>query len=314
MSGVDPARLDALAAALDGLGELRRAEPLARHTTFGIGGPADLYFKAASREALAGAARAAREHGVPLFVLGSGSNLLVGDGGVRGLVIENNARRLDEPVAGDGSSVRLAGESGASFAATARRLCRDGYWGLEWAVGIPGTLGGAVVYNAGAYGGCLADVLSSIDVLEPDGGERRIAAAELKLEYRGSVFTRGLLKDRVILSLAFELRRGDAAEIMAYVAKLDEKRLATQPRGRNAGSIFKNPPQHPAWWLIDQAGLRGMRLGDAEISQKHTNFFANAGKARASEVKQLMDLASARVQQRFGIALHPEVALVGEGF
>lgn len=314
MSGIDPARLDALAAALDGLGELRRGEPLSRHTTFGIGGPADLYFKATSRAALAAAARAARAHGVPLFVLGSGSNLLVGDGGIRGLVIENDARRLEQPrPLGDGRA-RLCGESGASFAATARRLCRDGWWGLEWAVGIPGTLGGAVVYNAGAYGGCLADVLESIEVLEPDGSERRIPASELGLEYRGSVFTRGLLKDRVILALAFTLRRGDPAEIMAYVAKLDENRLATQPRGRNAGSIFKNPPEHPAWWLIDQVGLRGRRLGDAEISQKHTNFFANAGRAKASEVKQLMDLASARVQERFGIALHPEVALVGEGF
>ena len=165
MSVRDPLALDALAAALAGLGDLRRAEPLARHTTFGIGGPADLYLKITGRAALAQAATRARQAGVPLLVLGSGSNVLVGDAGVRGLVIENNAKQLNPPQALADGRVLLGGESGASFAATARRLCRDGYWGLEWAVGIPGTLGGAVVYNAGAYGGCLADALTTICLL-----------------------------------------------------------------------------------------------------------------------------------------------------
>lgn len=307
-------QLEQLAAELATLGELRRDEPLARHTTFGIGGPADLYFKATDGEALAAAAGAARRAHAPLFVLGSGSNVLVGDAGIRGLVIENDAKRLEGPAPAEQGRARLWGESGASFAGTARRLCRQGYWGLEWAVGIPGTLGGAVVYNAGAYGGCLGDVVHEIEVLEPDGSRRVMPAEELSLEYRGSIFTRGLLRDRVILSVSFELRPGDPAEIMAHIAKLDEKRLAAQPRGRNAGSIFKNPPEHPAWWLIDQVGLRGARRGDAEISVKHANFFANAGKARACEVKGLMDLARARVREAFGIDLHAEVALVGEGF
>jgi UDP-N-acetylmuramate dehydrogenase len=306
--------LDRLARCLEGLGTLLRSEPMARHTTFGIGGPADLYFKAADAGALARAALAARRAEVPLFVLGSGSNILVGDNGIRGLVIENDARHLTEPQAGEDGTAVLRGESGASFASTARRLSRAGFWGLEWAVGIPGTLGGAVVYNAGAYGGCLADVLTSIDVLEPDGAMTTIAAAQLSLEYRGSVFTRGLLRDRVILGVQFRLRTGDPSEVAAVIAGLDQKRRATQPPGRNAGSIFKNPPEHPAWWLIDQVGLRGAREGDAEISEKHANFFSNRGHATAAQVRRLMETAKERVHARFGIELHPEVALVGDGF
>lgn len=314
MSALDREKLELLAAELAPLGELRRDEPLSRHTTFGVGGPADLYIKVASAGGLAAAATAARRRALPLLVLGSGSNVLVGDRGVRGLVVENDAGTIVGPEPLPDGRERVAGESGASFAATARRLCRAGYWGLEWAVGIPGTLGGAVVYNAGAYGGCLADVLISIEVLEPGGGRRVLPAAALGLEYRGSVFTRGLLRDRVILSVEFALRKGDPGEILAHIARLDEKRRATQPRGRNAGSIFKNPPEHPAWWLIDQVGLRGERVGDAEVSAKHANFFSNVGRASARDVKTLMDRAGERVRERFGIELHAEVALVGEGF
>jgi UDP-N-acetylmuramate dehydrogenase len=247
-------------------------------------------------------------------VLGSGSNILVGDRGIRGLVIDNGALAVSELDPFGGGRVRLRCESGASFAATARRLCRLGYWGLEWAVGIPGTFGGAVVYNAGAYGGCLADVLVSVETLEPDGRQRSIPAAELQLEYRGSVFTRGLLRDCVILSTEFNLRCGEAAQVMDHVARLDEKRRAAQPTGRNAGSIFKNPLEHPAWWLIDQVGLRGERRGNAVISPKHANFFSNEGRASAADVAALIELARARVREHFGIELHTEVALVGEGF
>jgi UDP-N-acetylmuramate dehydrogenase len=314
MSAVEPGQLERLVAELTPLGNVRRGEPLARHTTFGVGGPADLYLKLTSVAGLAAAATAARRNRVPLLVLGSGSNVLVGDDGVRGLVIENDAGAVAEPERLPDGRERIACESGASFAATARRLCRAGYWGLEWAVGIPGTLGGAVVYNAGAYGGCLADVLISIEIVEPGGARRILPAAELGLEYRGSVFTRGLLRDRVILGVEFALRTGDPQHILAHIAQLDEKRRATQPRGRNAGSIFKNPPEHPAWWLIDQVGLRGERIGDAEISAKHANFFSNVGHASAHDVKTLMDRASERVRERFGIELHAEVALVGEGF
>ena len=306
--------LEDLVAELSAIAEVRRDEPLSRHTTFGIGGPADVYVKAKTLDELRRAAAVARRHGAPVFVLGSGSNILVGDRGIRGVVIENNAKGVGQPQEQPDGTVLLEAESGCNFPSLARRLCREGFTGLEWAVGIPGTLGGAVVYNAGAYGGCLADVLVKITVADENDRVRDIPAEELGLVYRGSVFTRGVLRDKVILSVQFRLRRDDPAAIMERVARLDEKRLAAQPRGRNAGSIFKNTPEHPAWWLIDQVGLRGMRVGDAEISQKHTNFFMNVGKARAADVKALMDLAQQRVRERFGIDLHPEVALVGEGF
>jgi UDP-N-acetylmuramate dehydrogenase len=296
------------------LGELtavRTDEPLRRHTTFGIGGPADAYVVARSADDLGRIGAACRRHETPFFVLGSGSNILVGDAGIRGVVIENRARRVEQLPDADMTTFRA--ESGASFAGLARHLAQQGWAGLEWAAGIPGTVGGAVVYNAGAYGGCLADVLVAI-ITANGKGERRIPASELGLVYRGSAFTRGRLEDQTILAAEFRLAPGDATELDRRVAELDERRLRAQPRGRSAGSVFKNAPEHPAWWLIDQVGLRGHRIGDAQISPKHANFFVNAGQARAADVKALMDLAREKVRERFDIELQPEISLVGEGF
>jgi len=301
-----------LVAELSTLGPLREEEPLARHTTFGIGGPADAYFVAGSPEALARALALCHHYQTPSFVLGSGSNILVGDLGIRGVTIENNATQVEGPRP-DGDGALLEAASSASLAALARSLARQGWVGLEWAAGIPGSVGGAVVYNAGAYGGCLADVLLSIRIANSKG-EHEVPAADLGLSYRGSAFTRGLLEGKAVLSATFRLLRGDAARLVERVSELDRRRLAAQPRGRNAGSIFKNTPEHPAWWLIDQVGLRGHRIGEAVISPKHANFFVNAGHARAADVKALIELARERVMARFGIELELEVALVGEGF
>jgi UDP-N-acetylmuramate dehydrogenase len=301
-----------LVAELAGLGPVREEEPLARHTTFGIGGPADAYLVAGSPEALAQALALCHRYQTPFFVLGSGSNILVGDLGIRGVTIENRATQVEGPRP-DGDGALLQAASGASLAALARSLARQGWAGLEWAAGIPGTVGGAVVYNAGAYGGCLADILLSARIANSNG-EHEVPAADLGLVYRGSALTRGLLEGKAVLSATFRLQRGDAAQLVERVSELDRRRLAAQPRGRNAGSIFKNTPEHPAWWLIDQVGLRGHRIGDAVISPKHTNFFVNAGHARAADVKALIELARERVMARFGIELELEMALVGEGF
>jgi len=297
---------------LRGLSPVRLDEPMSRHTTFGVGGPADYYAVAASEDQLLALTDAAQRHGVPFFVLGSGSNILVGDAGIRGLVIENHCTGCEAPIPHNGS-FRLRAASGSSFAALARRMAHAGLAGLEWACGIPGTLGGAVVYNAGAYGGCLADVLLSVRVTN-GGPPVEIAASELALGYRGSAFTRGILTGKLVLSADILLQQGDATALTQRIADLDARRLAAQPRGRSAGSIFKNAPEHPAWWLIDQVGLRGHRIGDAEVSTLHTNFFVNRGRACAADVVALMDLARQRVQERFGIGLEAEVALVGEGF
>ena len=304
----------ALVERLSAIATVRTGEPLSRHTTFGVGGPADVFVVAEDAEQLARIVIACREFDAPVFVLGSGSNIVVGDGGIRGVVIENRARALAGPEADGRGGFVFRAESGASFAGVARALARQGYAGLEWASGIPGTLGGAVVYNAGAYGGCLGDVLRSIRIINGTGAAKDLPAADLDLVYRGSVFTRGQFRDRVVLAAEFTLWPGDAPSLMTRVQELDVRRLSAQPRGRNAGSIFKNPPERPAWRLIDDAGLRGHRIGDAMISDKHCNFFLNAGHARAADVKALIDLARDRVRERFGVELELEVGLVGEGF
>jgi UDP-N-acetylmuramate dehydrogenase len=296
-----------LAAALEPYGEVRRDEPLARHTTFGIGGPADVFVTVREATGLAAATRAAQDAGLPVFVLGSGSNILVADAGIRGLTIDNRAR--GEAPDSTGLNYRL--ESGTSFAAFARKMCRMGLDGLAWAVGIPGTLGGACVYNAGAYGGCLADVLTRVRLQEPGGRDAWVDAGELGLVYRGSAFTRGQFAGKTVLEAEVRLTHGDAKALVQQAAGYDARRLTAQPRGRNAGSTFKNPPEHPAWKLIDEVGLRGAERGEAAISDRHCNFFVNYGNARAADVAWLIAEAQRRVKERFGIELEREVEFVG---
>ena len=302
---------EAFLAELRAMGPVLLDEPLSRHTTIGTGGPADAYFAARTEEQLRAALRAARGHAVPLFILGAGSNVVVLDGGVRGLVIENATDHVEGPVL-NGAGFKVGAASGVSLAALARRLAFAGYAGLEWACGIPGTLGGAVVYNAGAYDRSLLDVLKGVRVVDPANGILEMRPEELALGYRNSAFTRSAMRGHVVLSLDLALQKGDPAALRAHVRELDARRLAAQPRGRNAGSMFKNPAEHPAWWLIDQAGLRGHRIGKAQTSDQHTNFFLNLGGAKVADVLALMELTRSRVRERFGVELENEVALVGE--
>jgi len=300
---------------LERIALVKRDEPLARYTTFGVGGPADAYVAVSTAAQLADTVRACQRASVAFFVLGSGSNIVIGDRGIRGVVIGNQAGTATAPesIPNGESHFLVRADAGSSFAALARHLAFAGYAGLEWACGIPGTLGGAVVYNAGAYGGCLGDVLKRIAVATRDG-DLEIAASDLGLVYRGSAFTRGLMAGRAVLWAEFSLWPGDAAELSARVRDYDQRRLAAQPRGRNAGSFFKNPRGQPAWKLIDAAGLRGHRVGGVEFSAKHCNFMVNVGGATAADVFALKSLAQTRVRGQFGVGLEPEVALVGEGF
>lgn len=294
-----------LRAMLESFGDVRNAEPLSRHTTFGVGGPADLFVTVRSATALGGATKAAREAGVEVFVLGSGSNVLVADAGIRGVVLDNRARAEER------TDLSFRVESGMSFAAFARRMCRLGLDGLAWAVGIPGTFGGAVVYNAGAYGGCLADVLTRVRLQTADGRDSWVDASDLGLVYRGSMFTRGQFAGQAVLEADVHLELGHTKELLARAAGYDSRRLTAQPRGRNAGSMFKNPVDRPAWRLIDAVGLRGARRGDAAISERHCNFFVNDGNAHAEDVAWLVREAERRVSEHFGISLQREVAFVG---
>jgi len=301
--------------ALGGRATVRQDEPLSRHTTIGIGGPADAYVIPRSASELRDVLELSRDQGVPVFVLGSGSNIVVGDRGMRGVTIENRAQSLsDASTATDGGRYLFRAETGCSFAGVARQLAFAGFAGLEWACGIPGTIGGAVVYNAGAYGGCLGDVLQRVCVWDAEHGDVVYDASELGLVYRGSAFTRGLMAGRAVLWAEFALWEGDASELRGRVADYDARRLKAQPRGRNAGSFFKNPPGQPAWRLIEAIGMRGYQVGGAQFSEKHCNFLINAGGASASDVSVLKATAESRVREQFGIDLDNEVTLVGEGF
>lgn len=303
-----------LVTALRLVAPVREAEPLSRHTTLGIGGPADLYVKVATVGVLVRVLDLAHQFGLPWWMLGAGSNVLVGDDGIRGIVVEYDAKAVRGPTPLPDGGVRFRVEAGASLAGVARRLSREGYAGMEWAVGIPGTFGGAVVTNAGAHGVSLSDNLAGVQVAQPGVGLRDIPVSAFDLAYRESVFTRGGMTNVAVASVALDLHADDPTAIAVRVAQNDAHRLTAQPPGRNTGSMFKNPTGESAWRLIDAVGLRGARCGGAQITPKHTNFFQNTGGARAAEVVTLMHLAAARVRDRFGIELEPEVRLVGEGF
>jgi len=293
------------------LGEVHLDEPLARHVTFGVGGPADAFFVALTEDQLRGGFALARSNDVPVFIFGSGSNVLVGDGGVRGLVIENRTDAIVGPAQnGAGLKVRVA--SGVSFAALARRMANAGYAGVEWACGIPGSLGGAVVTNAGAYEHSLAPALVGARLADGKGVIAELTADELDLTYRNSAFSRGQITDRIVLSVDLRVQDGDVRELKAKVKELDRQRKAAQPPGRNCGSVFKNPADHPSWWYVEQVGLRGHRIGQAQFSERHANFILNLGGAKATDIMSLIRLAQERTREQFGVELDTEVMMVGE--
>ena len=300
-----PLPVDALADLRAAFGErLLVGESLARHTSARIGGPADAFLAAHTVEDLRRAACLAWAHGVPLLVLGGGSNVLVSDAGVRGLVVHNRTSR----VAFEGT--RLCADSGVSTIGLARRCIRRGLAGLEWAVGVPGTLGGAVFGNAGAHGGDMAASVDHIEVATP-AGDGRLSGADLAFEYRASALKRAP-RPLVILRVALQLREDDPAAIQARADAYTEHRRRTQPPGATVGSMFKNPPGDYAGRLIDAAGLKGVRVGGAQISEVHANFFLNAGYASAADVRALIELAREEVARQFGVRLELEIELVGE--
>ena len=279
-------------------------EPLSRHSSARIGGPAEAFLAARSVHDLAEAAQIAWEYDVPLFILGGGSNILISDAGIRGLVVHNRAEGLHF----DGTQV-LA-ESGVSTISVARRSVKRGLAGFEWAAGIPGTIGGAVFGNAGAHGGDMAGVVVYADVITPEG-ERRLSNADLAFEYRSSILKREPQR-AVVLRVLLQLEAGDPDVLTSHLEEFRDYRRRTQPPGATIGSMFKNPPGDYAGRLIDAAGLKGTRIGGAEISTKHGNFFLNVGDANASDVRALAELARREVREQFGVELELEIELVGE--
>lgn len=293
----------------------RRNEPLAPHMFLKIGGPADWFLTVETNDRLIEAVRAAREEGCSVFTLGAGTNTLIGDGGVRGLVIQQRCAAFDVPdYRSGGETTVVEAEAGALFTTLSRTLSSAGWAGIEWAEGIPGSMGGAVVYNAGAYGGCLRDVLVDLECIDRGGGLQRMGWDEAQLGYRSSDFTRGRLAGWMITRMRIRLRRGDPARSMRLLDEVAEQRRRAAPRGLSGGSTFRNPAGHQAWELIDSVGLRGQRMGGAEISREHCNYFMNVGNASAADMAALMRLAQERVYERHGVRLEAELTSVGEGF
>ncbi len=282
-----------------------KAEPLSRHTSFKIGGPAELFARPSSVAELRECLDFAGREGLPVFYLAGGTNLLVRDGGIKGLVLKLDGEFKDIRIEG----TRVHAGAGANLALVAKKAAVQSLSGLEFAVGIPGSLGGGLVMNAGAHGGQLADVVRKIGFI--DAGElKEIGPEEAGFEYRNSRFKNsGLL----LLWADMELKAGDKAAIEARMEEVLAKRKATQPLELpNAGCVFKNPAGNSAGRLIEQAGLKGRRQGGAMISELHANFVVNMGGAKAAEVLALMDEARRAVKEKFNVYLENEVLVVGE--
>jgi UDP-N-acetylmuramate dehydrogenase len=281
-----------------------RDAPLAPHTSLRIGGPADFFLRVTTEGDLAGAIAVAREHELPVFVLGGGTNLLVADRGIRGVVLQNGWREASV----DGAIVEAS--SGTELAHVAARAAQAGIEGLEWMATVPGSVGGAVHGNAGAFGSETADALVDAELMDLNGDRWRAPLTELRYAYRTSALQGTPI---VCLRARFRGRAGERASAVRKIKEMANERMRKQPLAQpNTGSIFRNPPGDHAGRLIEAAGLKGRRIGGAVVSEKHANFIVNTGSATAADVKALMEVCQAEVAARFGIKLVPEVELVGE--
>jgi UDP-N-acetylmuramate dehydrogenase len=283
--------------------------PLSGYTSARIGGPADALLVVRSADELAQAAQKLWELEIPFLLIGGGSNVLVSDKGIRGVTLLNRARlvRIDSQA----EHPTVYAESGATLNDIAQRAARLGLSGLEWAASVPGSLGGAVYGNAGAFGGEMAGNVRSVDILHRRSGRQSWPVEKMEYGYRTSGL-KGASKEALILAATLKLAHGDTDAIQAKMAANSERRRKTQPPGASMGSMFKNPPGDKAGRLLEAAGLKGKRLGNAEISTVHANFFINTEKTRAEDMKALLELAQRTVKEKFGVQLEPEIEIVGE--
>jgi len=284
---------------------IHRDEPLARHTTLRVGGPADVYVEPASEEDLANVVKFCGGRDVPFFVIGRGSNLLVRDGGFRGVVI-----CLSNPNFGkiEAVSERLHCGAGAKLKNVAIEARRHNLSGLEFLEGIPGSVGGALRMNAGAMGGATFDGVESVRLMDSGGNVRELPPNELSVAYRGCA----TLKNHIALGAIFKGRKDSPESIAQRMSAFSQKRWASQPVAPSAGCMFKNPPSIPAGQLIDELGLKGARVGGAVVSQEHGNFIVNDGSATARDVLELIALLQAKAKAARGIELETEVEVIGE--
>jgi UDP-N-acetylmuramate dehydrogenase len=298
---------------------LQRSASLAHFTTMRVGGPADALVVAETADELAGIVIELWKTDLPFMILGGGSNVLVSDTGVHGVVLINRTRpgegfRFSEAESPDAEPPTVWAEAGVNFAALARQAALRGLSGLEWASGIPGTVGGAVVGNAGAHGSDMAGTLVVAEILHPIQGRQLWPVERLGYRYRGSA-----LKGKpapqpqaIVLSATLRLARSTVEAVQAEMKAITEKRRRNQPPGASMGSMFRNPPGDYAGRLIEAAGLKGTCVGGAEISSRHANFFINRGNATAADLEALIMMAQKAVADKFGVKLELEIVLVGD--
>ncbi len=286
-------------------GTLLWDEPMKKHTTFGIGGPADVLVSPRDESDLQQILSISHEYDTPVTIIGNGSNLLVADEGIDGIVATLSNRLNNISVQED----RLMAGAGCQLARLTRVAADAGLTGLEFAVGIPGTVGGAVVMNAGTREGSIADVVTTVRAISHDGQIVELDKKALEFGYRESILQR---KSFIVVAVEMKLRPGDANEIEARMRSNQAWRKETQPiHLRTAGSIFKNPPGDYAGRLIEFSGCKGMSVGDAQVSDLHGNFIVNRGRATANDIRELMEMIVAQVSDKFGIQLEPEIQIVG---
>ncbi|MEO2261965.1 UDP-N-acetylmuramate dehydrogenase [Lachnospiraceae bacterium HCP28S3_F9] len=286
--------------------QVKTEEPMKNHTTFRVGGPAEFFVMPRTAEEVKKVIDLCRRESFPYYIIGNGSNLLVSDQGYRGVVLqiykEMSYIEVEENV--------VVAQAGALLSAIANKALENGLTGFEFAAGIPGTLGGACVMNAGAYGGEMKDVLEEVTVLTEEGEVLTIPKENLELGYRTSIIAR---KGYTVLEARIQLRGGEKEAIKSLMEELKDKRVSKQPlEYPSAGSTFKRPEGYFAGKLIQDAGLRGFSVGGAQVSEKHCGFVINRENATAADVAELMRQVSARVEEEFGVKLEPEVKRLGE--
>lgn len=287
---------------------IRRQVPLAKLTSFKVGGPAELFVAPRNLTDLQASLLWAAEQGQPVTLLGAGSNLLISDRGLSGLVVSSRYLRN---ATFDDETCQLTAGAGEPIARLAWKAAERGWSGLEWAAGIPGTVGGAVVMNAGAHKLCAADVLLDAHVLTTDQEHEIMGNEQLGFQYRTSVLQGS---KRLVTQATFQLQPGHSPEeIKARTRSYLDHRHTTQPYNMpNCGSVFRNPGPKTAGWLIEQTGLKGYQIGQAQVAQRHANFILNLGQARANDIRRLIEHVQAQVEHHWSLSLHPEVKFMGE--
>ncbi len=286
--------------------DIKIDEPMKKHISFKVGGPADVLVKPKTEEQLKEIIKFVKNENIPFLIIGNGSNLLVKDGGIRGVVIElsNNFNHFEI----DGNIVKV--QAGALLSIVGKAVLKESLKGFEFAAGIPGTLGGALAMNAGAYGGEMKHIVKSVRLMDMDGNIVNFTNEQMEFDYRKSILSR---EEYVVLSAEIELEKGDYEEIKATMMHFTQQRVTKQPLSLpSAGSTFKRPPGHFAGKLIEDCGLRGLTLRGAQVSEKHCGFVVNLGDATAKDLLDLMYVVKSTVKSKFGVMLEEEVKILGE--